>query len=206
MFSVIPDQERPIVARSFWLAQRSDESLMGAVARGDRFALEALYNRYSRLALGLAFRVVGDRLSGEEIVQEAFWRVWNRANTFRPKRGRFKPWLEGIVRNLAVDELRHRSARPQTFSVELYDVDYGMPGCESDVAATAYSALTGERVRAAMAWLSPDQRQVVELAYFQGMTHKEIALALKQPLGTVHTRARMAIERLRRELANSFAF
>jgi RNA polymerase sigma-70 factor (ECF subfamily) len=201
MAGAIPYDTALIIGKETRTVNPSDEVLIARVARRDSSALAAIYDRYGPLALGLAVRIVGDRHSGEEIVQEAFWRVWNRANTYRPGRGHLKPWLLGIVRNLAIDELRQRSARPPLSRADLFDQRYGeIPDARSDVAAAALSNVTGDQVRAALAWLPAAQRQVVELAYFHGMTHKEISEALREPLGTIHTRVRMALTRLRKEL------
>lgn len=179
----------------------SDETLMARVARRDSRALNVLYDRYSGLALGMATRILGDRLSAEEIMQEAFWRVWKRAKTYRKTRGHFSTWLLSIVHNLAVDELRKRSARPFLTTTELEEqVVREMPDTRTDVAATAVSNIAGEQVRAAVARLPESQRHILELAYFQGMTHQAISEELGEPLGTVHTRSRLAILKLREQL------
>jgi RNA polymerase sigma-70 factor (ECF subfamily) len=98
--------------RRLTLRRSSDETLMARVARRDPAAVEELYDRYSASALGLAFKIMGERNSAEEIVQEAFWRVWKRASTYKHPRGEFSTWLLGIVHNLAIDEFRRRRARP----------------------------------------------------------------------------------------------
>jgi RNA polymerase sigma-70 factor (ECF subfamily) len=201
MLGAIPYHIGVTIGKQESVCNPTDEVLIARVSRRDSSALESLYARYGSLALGLAVRIVGDRHSGEEIVQEAFWRVWNRAHTYSPGRGRFRVWLFGIVRNLAIDELRQRNSRPPLSSADLFDWAYGDIADErSDVAATAISNVTGDQVREALAWLPSAQRQVVELAYFQGMTHKEISEELREPLGTIHTRARMALNRLRKDL------
>ncbi len=182
-------------------AEPCDELLMGRVARGDGEALEMLYDRYSATALGLAVRILRDRNSAEEIVQETFWRVWKRGRTYKSGRGQFGAWLVGIVRNLAIDELRRRSGRPLVWSTDLDDESIiEIPDAHADVATAALSMLTGEQVRAAMARLPDTQRRVLELAYFEGLTHQEISQKLGQPLGTVHTRARLALLKLREQL------
>lgn len=182
-------------------AEPSDELLMARVARKDSGALEVLYNRYGAAALGLAARILGDRNSGEEIVQEAFWRVWNRGKTYKYGRGHFAAWLFGIVRNLSIDELRRRNGRPTVWSTDLADATiFEIPDADVDVAASALSKLTGEQVRAAIGRLPESQRHVLELAYFDGLTHQEISRRLGEPLGTVHTRARLALLKLREQL------
>ena len=182
-------------------AQLSDQALMQRVARRDSRALEMLYERYSGLALGLAMKIMGDRASAEEILQEAFWRVWQRAGTYRDAKGQFSPWLMSIVHHLAIDEVRKRNVRPQAASTPLDDESFReIPDVRADVAATAFSNIAGEQVRAAVARLPESQRHVLELAYFQGLTHQEISKKLGEPLGTVHTRTRLALLKLREQL------
>jgi RNA polymerase sigma-70 factor (ECF subfamily) len=182
-------------------AEPSDETLMARVARRDSQELALLYGRYSAFALGLATKILNDRATGEEIVQEAFWRVWIRARTYCKTRGQFAPWLLSVVHNLAIDELRKRNARPGVSSTDQEDqVPSDLPDLRSDVAATALSNIAGEQVRAAVALLPEPQRHVLELAYFQGLTHQAISEKLGEPLGTVHTRSRLAIMKLREQL------
>ncbi len=182
-------------------AEPSAEALMARVARRDSGALEMLYERYSGLAVGLATRILGDRGSGEEIAQEAFWRVWQNARTYHNVKGQFAPWLLSIVHHLAIDEVRRRNARPRLTSTDLDDQTVrDIPDLRADVAATAFANIAGEQVRAAVARLPESQRRVLELAYFQGFTHQEISEKLGEPLGTVHTRTRLALSKLREQL------
>lgn len=175
---------------------------MARVAKQDKRALEELYTRYSGSAMGLALRMMGERNSAEELVQEAFWRVWRRAGTFELQRGQFAPWLLGIVHNLAVDEMRRRRVRPNTFSTDANDETLmELPDRDVDVAETAFINVTAAQVRAALRQLPETQRDVIELAYFEGLTHQEIAARLNEPLGTIHTRARIALQHLRQALA-----
>jgi RNA polymerase sigma-70 factor (ECF subfamily) len=180
----------------------NDAELMARVAARDKLALEVLYDRHSAAAMGLALKMLGDRNGAEELVQEAFWRVWKRASTFTSGRGQFAQWLFGIVHNLAIDEMRRRRARPQTVSTDSDDeAIVELPDREVDVAATVFAAVTGEQVRAALGALPEAQRSVIELAFFQGLTHQEIAEQLGQPVGTIHTRARLALQKLRESLS-----
>lgn len=179
----------------------TDADLMARVAKHDKRALEELYDRHASAALGLALRMLGERGSAEEIVQEAFWRVWKRAATFENERGLFMPWLFGIVHHLVIDELRRRKARPNPLST---DDEQGLllelPDREMDVLETALLKITSEQVRGALAGLPEAQRSVVELAFFEGLTHQEIAAQLNEPVGTIHTRARLALQKLRETL------
>ena len=148
-------------------------------------ALEALYDRHHLLALGLAFRVLGDRESAEEVVQEMFLSVWRQASTFRPERGRAREWLLSIARHRASGRARRGdggSTRPRGL---------GASGRQE----------RRERVVSALAGLPPEQREAVELAYYGGLTHQEFAARIGMPLGTVKGRMRLAMEKLRLGLA-----
>lgn len=180
----------------------SDEVLASQVARGNSSALEALYDRYSATVLGLALRVVDDRAMAEDVLQETFWRVWKNADTFQSQRGSFSSWLFRIARNLAIDAYRRRNVRPQVMpeneeGTSLLD---RTPDPNMDVLEQAQAAQQNEQVHSALRSLSGVQRQVIELAYFYGMTRQEIAQATGEALGTIHTRARLALQKLREEL------
>ena len=176
----------------------ADEQLMTRVRNGDAAALEILYDRYAALIMGFAFRLLADRALSEEIVQETFWRVWRSAATFDARRGGFAGWLFGIARNLTIDLCRRRKIRPQP----LIDEDQAQPiehapDPDVDVAETAWISIKRAQVRAALGELPAAQRTVIDLAYFRGMTRQEIAEVTGEPLGTIHTRARLALQKLR---------
>jgi RNA polymerase sigma-70 factor, ECF subfamily len=175
----------------------TDEALMARVARSDGRALAALYDRHCGAALGLAFKILRDRGSAEETVQEAFWRVWRNGNSYASGRGRFCAWLFGIVHHLAIDELRRRRTQPPVFSPDTDVRVLDMLTDHSDITADIFRKISGEEVRAALAALPDAQRSVIELAYFYGLTHREIAEKLHEPIGTIHTRARMGLLKLR---------
>ena len=182
--------------------QVNDEILAARVARGDTTALESLYDRYAATVLGISLKVIGDQASAEDVLQETFWRVWRSAAAYQPQRGSFAGWLFRITRNLAIDAYRRRSVRPQTIN----DMDGAdpildqTPDPDMDVAEQAQSILKKRQVRAALASLPRVQRQVIEMAYFYGMTRQEIAEATGEALGTIHTRARLGLQKLREEL------
>ena len=179
----------------------SDEVLASQVAGGSGAALEALYDRYGSTVLGLGLKILGERGAAEDVLQETFWRVWKSANTFQPQRGSFSSWLFRIARNLAIDVYRRGNVRPQVAP----DGD-GIESMEQvtdpaiDVAQQAQSAIENKLVRNAMTSLPGEQKQVLEMAYFQGMTRHEIAERTGEALGTIHTRARLALQKLREEL------
>jgi RNA polymerase sigma-70 factor (ECF subfamily) len=160
-----------------------------------------LYDRYAPAVMGLALKMLGDRALAEEVVQETFWRVWRNADSFRAQRGSFPAWLFGIARNLTIDMCRRRKVRPQPArdDAEEQKIDRA-PDPDVDVAESAWTAIKHTQVRTAMDVLPPAQRRVIELAYFGGLTRQEIAEATGEPLGTIHTRARLALQKLRETL------
>lgn len=176
----------------------SDEALMAGVAAGDSQALEQLYARYARIAYGLALKILANAEHAEDVVQEAFWRVWNRAATFQAGSGQFAPWLFGIVRNLCIDELRRRQSRPTAVHGGPDDqILLAIPDTQPDLDALSWEAERRRLISSALSELPPDQRQVIELAYFGGLSQREIADRLNNPLGTVKTRVRLAMSKLK---------
>jgi RNA polymerase sigma-70 factor (ECF subfamily) len=182
------------------LQRLADEDLMPLVERKDPAAFEIVYDRHGGAAFSLAYRIVGDRLVAEEVTQEAFLSVWRSGARFDRTRGSVRTWLLGVVRNRAIDVLRRESGRAPTVSLELDAV----PEQESRFEPTDAEALrreTTREVRGALAHLPEDQVQVVQLAYFGGLSHTEIAEVLGMPLGTVKGRMRLAMEKMRATLA-----
>jgi RNA polymerase sigma-70 factor (ECF subfamily) len=183
------------------LLHAPDETLVIQVARGNPAALEVLYDRYSSTVLGISVKVIGDQALAEDVLQETFWRVWQSAATYQSQRGSFTGWLFRIARNLAIDAYRRRNVRPQAIVTAdgrepLIDET---PDPDMDVAEQAQSILKNRQIRKALAALPSVQRQVIEMAYFYGMTRQEIAEATGEALGTIHTRARLALQKLRGE-------
>lgn len=175
-----------------------DDQLMGRVADGDTAALEVLYDRYVRQCFGLALRMLGDAPLAEEVVQEVFTKVWTRPGSYSAQKGKFVSWLLSLVHHRCIDELRRRS-RTQV------SLDDPTTGSVLDTRADPNSnpeaeVWLGEQqrvVRQALEEISPQQRQVLELAYFGGLSQSEIAARLDQPLGTVKTRTRQGLKSLR---------
>ena len=183
--------------------QVSDEVLAAQVARGNSAALETLYARHSSTVLGISLKVIGDQVLAEDVLQETFWRLWKNASTYQPQRGSFTSWLFRIARNLAIDAYRRRNIRPQAMneSAKAESLVDRMPDPNIDVAGQTQAVLRNRQVHSAVAGLSHEQRQVIELAYFYGMTRQEIAEATGEALGTIHTRARLGLQKLREELS-----
>ncbi len=180
----------------------SDEILAAQVARGDSAALEALYDRHASAVLGVLLKVIGDRAAAEDALQETFWRVWRSAASYESVRGSFTGWLFRIARNLAIDSYRRMNVRPQVLSSpdDIEAVSDRTSDPDTDVAEQAQADFRNRQVRGALASLPSVQRQVIELAYFYGMTRQEIAEATGEALGTIHTRARLGLQKLREAL------
>lgn len=160
-----------------------------------------LYDRVSSLAYGMALRIARNPDAAQDAVQEAFLRVWRRADTFDPERGRARPWFLRLVRNVAIDQLRSRGVRGRAEMDNAHDPSADLPSEQpDDVAAREERAA---RIRSALAGLPPDQRRAVEIAYFEGLSHSEIAEREGMPLGTVKTRIREGVLRLRAFIVRS---
>lgn len=186
--------------------QVSDEILAARVAQGDRAALETLYDHHAATVLGISLRITDDRAAAEDVLEETFWRVWQSAVTYQPRRESFTRWLFRIARDLAIDAHRRRSLRPQEIA-ETGDVN---PILEQmaymNVAGRAPSNLKAQQVRNVLTTLSREQRQVIEMAYFGGMTRQEIAKETGETPGTIHARARSGLQKLREELERRAEF
>jgi len=180
----------------------SDEAVLLAIQRREDVALAELYDRYGRLAFGLAYRVLGERGGAEDVVQEAFLAVWRHAARYRPERGGARSWLLAIVHNAAIDRRRGRFKREST-DVELDSVAFALETDAEDTFAVVAEGIRAEQVRAALTVLPVEQRQTIELAYFGGLTHQEIAERTGAPLGTVKSRMRLGLLKLRALLADA---
>jgi RNA polymerase sigma-70 factor, ECF subfamily len=186
-------------------SQPDDAAILASIARKDRQAFHQLYDRYAPIALGLAVRVLNDKAAGEDVLQEAFMRVWHHADKFDPTRGNARSWLLTVVHRLAIDALRRRQARPAVQLDAPENEDWDLPDEEANVHDTVLASLSQTQVRQALHGLNKDMRQVVELSYYKGMSHREIAAHLNEPLGTIHSRARQAILQLRKVLWETVA-
>lgn len=154
--------------------------------------LEALYDAHNRQAIGLAYRILGNLGDAEEVVQEVFLSAWRTQHQYDPSRGSTHSWILAMVRNRSIDVLRARQRRPVQPLAEGID-----PPDSEDVPAQAVSNVDAEAARQALNALPPEQKQVIELAYFGGLSHTEIATQLAAPIGTVKGRIRLGLDRLR---------
>jgi RNA polymerase sigma-70 factor, ECF subfamily len=171
----------------------ADPELLRRMRLGDESALEALYARYGGLLYTLALRIVGDRQLAREVVQDTFLRSWGGRETYDPQRGRVPWWLMGIARNRAIDLLRSRShqQRIRERAAPLRDIPAALPDDPADAVTVRRAVLDALRE------LSDGQRMAIELAYYGGLTQTEIADELGEPLGTIKSRTREALEQLR---------
>ncbi len=168
----------------------SDTSLVWSVRSGDESAMASLYDRYSAIVYSVALRVLADSAAAEDILQEVFLQLWRNPGLFDASRGNLGAWLAVIARNRAIDQLRRR--RPET---DIADV---VVSVEPDMAGEAERSRAMEKVRGALGAMPTAQRSALEMAYFEGLTHSEIAAKTGEPLGTVKTRIRTGLMSLRK--------
>lgn len=176
----------------------NDAELIAQAANGDPAALEVLYDRYSRVVFSFALRIVGDPQIAEEILQEVFFRAWQQGSSFQSNRGSLVTWLLSITHNLSIDEIRKRNRRPQrSDSAEpellLASVSDDSVNIEDEV----WLGSLRKSINDALALLPDAQREPIELAYFRDLTQREIADQLGEPLGTIKTRMRLGMLKLR---------
>ena len=173
--------------------QMTDSMLISRVRTGDEDALAALHDRYASVVYSVALRVLGDTTQAEDILQEIFIQLWRNPQRFDANRGSLGAWLAVIARHRAIDQLRRR--RPEA------DVEDVIISVDTRLEQTTDRNMAIAKVRAAVEHLPPEQRQPLELAFFQGLTHSEIASKTGEPLGTIKTRIRTALLALRKALA-----
>ena len=177
---------------------KDDGDLAQRLRARDGGAMRELYDRYGRLVYSLILRVVRNSAVAEDLVQETFLRVWNRMQAFDQERGALGPWVLAVARNRAIDYLRSTDGRMSAGTLELDRLE--LPGQFCDFEDRALSLDRARRLKDAFEKLTPNQKIVVELAYYEGLSQTEMAERLKQPLGTVKTWVRSALQVLREEL------
>lgn len=181
--------------------QTADAALLRAVARRDEQALASLYDRYRVILFGLLARILNSREEAEDVLQEVFVQVWRRAADFDEQRGRPFTWLVTLARSRAIDRLRSLAARQRATDAAARN----SPDEVSDAASDTLHSEQRQIVQRALAQLPEEQKQTLLLAYFEGLTQSEIATRLSTPLGTVKTRMRSGMIKLRELLANQMA-
>jgi len=168
----------------------ADLAIVSGLKTGDQGAMAQLYDRYSSVVYAVALRVLGDTGAAEDVLQEVFLQLWRNPSAFDAARGSLASWLAVITRNRAIDSLRKR--RPET------DIEDVVLSVATDLAAEADRARAAETVRGVMGSMAPAQRSALEMAYWEGMSHSEIANKTGEPLGTVKTRIRAGLIALRK--------
>jgi RNA polymerase sigma-70 factor (ECF subfamily) len=179
-----------------------DEELLLLITHGDEQALGALYDRYGRLIFSMALRITGDRLTAEEVTQDVFQVVWQQTAAFRPSAGTVAAWITGITRHRAIDRIRSQRHKARQRDTQ---IDDAMAAVLSDNSSVENDAVLRSDIRAALGDLPAEQRNVIELAYYGGLTTVEIASSMGTPVGTVKTRLRLGLSRLRAALLPGFA-
>jgi RNA polymerase sigma-70 factor, ECF subfamily len=172
----------------------ADEELIALVVEGDAGAFAVLYDRHARAAYSLAYRMMGEKQAAEDLVQDALLKVWRGAGSYRTERGSVRTWILSIVHNRGIDQLRSLASRRRTQD----KVEASAPASQpSEAFAEAWRNTRREQVRKALGILPPEQLKILELAYFSGYTHAEIAGLLGLPLGTVKGRMRLGLKKIK---------
>ena len=172
---------------------KDDAALIARLRAGDQSAMADLYDRYSGVVYGVALRVLANATAAEDVVQEVFLQLWRNPQAFDADRGRLAPWLAVIARNRAIDHLRKR---PMEDNIDELPISTG-----TDMEGDAARKLAIEKIRGVLTQLPQEQRKALEMAFFEGMTHTEIAGKTGEPLGTVKTRIRTGLLALRKAFA-----
>lgn len=184
--SNVREKSRMSPSTEFMLLQR--------VQAGDEDALVTLHSQFANLVFSVAYRVLNDQMAAEEVTQDTFMRLWNKSYTYDPAKGRFTTWLLTITRRLAIDMFRMRERREPKSGMLFMDED---PSLWENILAGDGGGDLRRNLKSIMGQLPPDQSELIELAYFYGMSHNDIAETMDIPLGTVKTRIRLGMQKLR---------
>ncbi|MDP8946034.1 MAG: sigma-70 family RNA polymerase sigma factor [Actinomycetota bacterium] len=172
----------------------ADEDLISLVEAADADAFATLYDRHSRAAFSLAYRMMGERQASEDLAQDAFLKVWRAAGSYRAERGSVRTWILSIVHNRGIDQLRSHASRRRTQDKIEASAPRSQP---SEAFAETWRNSQRDQVREALNTLPPEQLKILELAYFSGYTHVEISELLRLPLGTVKGRMRLGLQKIK---------
>lgn len=178
-------------------ATLDDESLLRFIRRAHPDALSVLYDRYGRLIYSIAFNLIGDSHTAEEITLDIFNQVWLKAHLYQAERASVRVWLTSMARYRTIDVLRRENSRPQQYEIDWAELYHQPISSPSSLESDTHLALQRKRVHLAVAALPQEQQEALALAYFGGYTHSEIAEQLDLPLGTIKTRIRLALKKLR---------
>lgn len=188
-----PDPNEPSARSTYG----EDGDLVAGLRRREPLAMEVLYDRLNRQAFGLAYRILGDGPSAEDVVQEAFLTLWRQAERIDAARGKLSSFVLTLVHHKAIDSLRaKRGLLARQISSDIEQIEK----VGADVSERVLQSLSRDEVRAALAAVPDDQRRTIEMAYYEGLTHVEIAEVLELPLGTVKSRLRLGLEKMRATL------
>ena len=193
-------QNDPMTSAERTIDEDLDRRLIDGLRSNNRESMAVLYDTYSSMAYGLALRTMGNPTEAEDVVQESFLALWRQAERLDPARG-VRSYLLTIVHNKTVDRLRRKGRRPEA-ALELADM---VPAKDEDPAESVARSSEGETVRAALGSLPAEQRRAIEMTYFNGLTINEVATRTSVPIGTVKSRLRLALQHLRRNLAEAEA-
>lgn len=185
--------------------RQDDEACVARAAAGDAAALATLYDAHARPVYSLVLRIVGDEADAEDVLQDVFAQAWRQAARYDASRGTVAAWLLNMARTRAIDRLRSRRARPDAGATTTDETWRDLPAPAADPGDALAAAEDAARVRKALGELPLLQRLAIELAYFEGLTQSEIAQRLEQPLGTVKTRIRLGLLKLRDALSGETA-
>lgn len=176
------------------MSQSTELHLLAQIQAGSEDALLELHSRYANLVYSVAYRVLNDSMSAEEVTQDAFMRLWNKSYTYDPEKGRFTTWLLTVTRRLAIDMIRQRQRREPKSGMLFMDED---PSLWENILTAEGGGDLRRTLRSVMDELPTEQRELIELVYFYGMSHSDLAETLDIPLGTVKTRIRLGMQKLR---------
>jgi RNA polymerase sigma-70 factor, ECF subfamily len=179
----------------------TDEQLMAAICKGEESAIEVLYERYHRYAYSLAYRILRDPVAAEDIVQDAFLSIWRKASSYQAQNGSVQSWIQAIVRHRAIDKIRASAHRVYQLTPLQADNEQEPPSEQPDVWDQAWQNEQHRIIREVMVQIPSEQRMVIELAYFGGLTHAEISEQCHIPLGTVKGRMRLGLQKMKSLLA-----
>ena len=179
----------------------TDEQLISAICKGEESAIEVLYERYHRYAYALAYRILRDQVTSEDIVQDAFLSVWRKASSYQAQNGSVQNWIQAIVRNRAIDKIRSSAHREYQWTPLQVENEQDPPSEEPTVWEQAWQSEQHRIIHEVMEYIPDEQRMVIELAYFQGLTHAEISEQYHIPLGTVKGRMRLGLQKMKALLA-----
>ena len=179
----------------------TDEQLISAICKGEESAIEVLYERYHRYAYSLSYRILRDPVASEDIVQDAFLSIWRKASSYQAQNGSVQSWIQAIVRHRAIDKIRASAHRDYQWTPLQSDNEQDPPSEQPDVWEQAWQSEQHRIIREVMVQIPSEQRMVIELAYFGGLTHAEISEQCHIPLGTVKGRMRLGLQKMKALLA-----